>query len=228
MDIFSAILGRRSIRKYKPDNIPKEAILQICEAGIYAPSAGNLQDVRYVVVLERDKIKKIADMCPEQEWVGTANAIIIVCSKTEKVGKWYGERGEMLYSIQGAAASIENMLLTAHALGIGSCWIGAFDEQQIKEEFGIKDARPQAVITFGYPDEIPEDRSMEILEHVVYFNSYGNDKEDPIGLAKDYSIKNQQRLNEMEESARKQIPILKNMFKKVKDQINSQINKKQK
>ena len=174
MDTEECILTRRSVRKYKKNvKVDMEKLGRILEAGRAAPSSGNVQNWMFIVVDDEDKRKKIADACFKQYWMGDAAIQIVICDKPDEVKRHYGLRGERLYSVQNCAAVAENMLLMAHAEGLGSCWIGAFDEDKIKDILGIvKEARPQIILTIGYAAEQPHIPSKYKLDNVVYWNQW--------------------------------------------------------
>ncbi|MBN2422282.1 nitroreductase family protein [Candidatus Woesearchaeota archaeon] len=175
MDVFECIATRRSIRKFMNVDVPMELIGAIIDSGRYAPSSGNVQNWRFVIIKNKDTINKIAEGAMQQLWIADAPIIIIVCAETEKLGQFYGVRGERLYSIQNCAAAIQNMLLAAHALGLASCWIGAFDENIIKRITNVpEDVRIQAILPIGYPDEVVPAPMHFTLENVCYFETYGN------------------------------------------------------
>ena len=150
-----------------------EKIGAILEAGRAAPSSGNVQNWMFIIVDDETKRKKIAEACFQQYWMATAPIIIVVCSKPHEVQRYYGIRGERLYSVQNAAAAAENMILMAHDKGLGACWVGAFDEDKIKDILGIvKEARPQVILPIGYSDEEPLSPSKYKLDNVVYWNKW--------------------------------------------------------
>ncbi len=173
MDVFECIANRRSIRKYKAIPVEWEHIGRIIEAGMAAPSAGNLQDTKFIVVLDEGKRKAIAEACMKQLWMAAAPVHIVICSDPQKTRTFYGVRGERLYTIQNAAAAAENMLLAAHALNLGACWVGAFSEDMIRDCLSIPNyARPQLVITIGYADEKAILPPKLRIEHCVFINRY--------------------------------------------------------
>ncbi|NTV24060.1 MAG: nitroreductase family protein [Nanoarchaeota archaeon] len=175
MNVFEAIATRRSIRKFTSQDVPMEILGVVLDAGRYAPSAGNIQNWRFVLVKNQDNRAKIAEACMQQMWIGEAPVILVVCSEIEKIRQFYGIRGERLYAIQNVAACIENMLLTAHSLGLASSWIGAFDEAMLRRVVNIpEEIRPQAVIPIGYPDEVVPAPTHYMLENVCFFESYGS------------------------------------------------------
>ena len=117
MEVFEAIRTRRSIRKYKDKPVPFDDIVTIMQAGKYAPSAGNLQNWKFIHVKTDEKREAIAKACMGQDWMEQAPVFIVVIAEPEKAERYYGTRGARLYTIQGCAAAIENMLLTDHSLG---------------------------------------------------------------------------------------------------------------
>ncbi|HLD06184.1 MAG TPA: nitroreductase family protein [Candidatus Nanoarchaeia archaeon] len=185
MDVWDCIRTRRSIRKFRDIPVEWDKVGQIISAGRYAPSAGNLQNWQFMVVTDADKRKQIAEASGQQYWMQDAPLFIIVCMKNQIMEQYYGIRGERLYSIQNGAAAAENMMLMAHALGLGSCWVGSFDEEKVKRVCQIPDrARPQVVIAVGYADEQPPIPPRLTLENVTYLNKYGENSgriADPYG-----------------------------------------------
>lgn len=175
MDVFECVTTRRSVRKYLDTPVEWDKVGTVLEAGRAAPSAGNLQNWRFVVVLDKDKRHQIADAALQQSWMKNAPLHIIVCSEPKKAEQFYGLRGERLYSVQNCAAAIQNMLLTAHSLGLGSCWVGAFDEEMLKRVLNIpEEVRPQAIITLGYSAEKAKAPVRYRIEDVVFLETWMN------------------------------------------------------
>ena len=113
----------------------------------------------------------------------------MICSDPEQTGIHYGLRGAKLYTIQNCAAAAQNMLLAAHALGLGGVWVGAFEEEKIRGLLNIpQNARPQAIMAFGYPDEIPDHKRVKDLRIITYFNSYGATIRNMHHVLRDYSV----------------------------------------
>ncbi|MFC1730492.1 nitroreductase family protein [candidate division KSB1 bacterium] len=175
MSVLNIIKKRRSIRKYMDVPVEWDKIVQIFEAGRYAPSAGNIQEWKFVIVSDKSVKKKVAEACLKQYWVESAPVIIVICSMVEKSEQFYGDRGRDLYTIQNCATAAENMLLVATDLDLGSCWVGAFDEEMMGDALGIPGrARPMAVLTFGYADEKVPVPPRTVLESLVFLQRYGN------------------------------------------------------
>ncbi len=174
MDTLECIATRRSIRKFLDIPVEFEKVGNVLDAGRYAPSAGNLQDWKFILVTDEKVRQDVAKACVEQFWVGTAPVLIIICTEPEKTKRFYGRSGEK-YSIQNGAAVIQNMLLAAHSQGLGSCWVGAVEDEAIKRMFSIPDdVIIQGIVPLGYPDEQVPTPLRFSMENVTYIESWGN------------------------------------------------------
>jgi len=175
MDIFECIMTRRSIKKFKEIPVEWEKVGKIIESGKAAPTAGNLQGWKFVVVTDQGARKAVAEACLQQYWMEKAAVHIIICSLPDRYKRFFGIRGERLYSIQDAGAVAQNMSLAAHAQGLASCWVGAFEEGMLKSALNIPpEARPQVVLPIGYPDEVVPAPAKYTVENVSFVGSYGN------------------------------------------------------
>jgi len=228
METFECISTRRSIRKYLDIPVEWDKVGTILEAGRLAPSSGNIQDWNFVVVQDEEKRKAIAEASLRQHWMSKAPVHIIVCADLKKSERFYGIRGNRLYSIQDCAAAIENMLLTAHSLGLGACWVGAFDENVVSRVLNIPDhARPQAIITIGYSDEKPKEPVRYPLTTVTFLEKYGNRIKDMAAVMHDYSLVIERNLRKgkavFEKTSKKTGSLLtekgKDLAKKIKEKF---------
>ena len=180
MEVFDCIRTRRSIRKYKDEPVPWDNIVEILQAGKYAPFAGNIMNCKFIVVKNEDKRRSIAEACFGQYWMQDAPIHIIIVGEPEKAQRYYGTRGARLYTIQGSAAAAQNMLLTANSLGLGSCWVGAFDEEEIRSLCNLPEyVNVQAIITIGYANEIPTPPPKYRIEHAMFFEKWWGRIESP-------------------------------------------------
>ena len=180
MELDQAIKERRSVRRFKKLDVPWYLVVECLEAAVHAPSSGNAQNWRFIVVRNSETREKVVKACDEQYWMLKAPVLIVICSDLTKVRRLFGVRGEALYAVQNCAAAMENLLLKASELGLGATWIGAFDETKLNELLKIDgDVRPQAIFALGYADEYEEKSKREPLENVVFFEEYGK-KEDKI------------------------------------------------
>ena len=173
MDVYEAIKTRRSIRKYLDKPLVWDDVYKIVDSGRLAPSAGNLQNWKFIVVLDQGKREQIAEACLQQQWMIKAPVHIVICSDPDKAEKYYGARGERLYSVQNGAAAAENMILTAQSFGLGTCWVGAFDEEMVKRVLSIpSEVRPQIILTLGYPDEKPVKPIRHPVTSILYVDKW--------------------------------------------------------
>jgi len=220
MDVLEAIRTRRSIRKYKDKQVPWDNIVTILQAGKYAPSAGNLQNWKFIHIKSDAKRKSIAKACMDQEWMEMAPIYIVVVAEPNKADRYYGTRGARLYTIQGCAAAIENMLLTAHSLGLGSCWIGAFDEDELFRILNLpEEITVQGIITIGYADESPDPPPKHRIEHIVFAEKWWGRVEAPRTHLGWLSVYNARVVDEGKKLAIK-------TGKKIKEHVRKRLSKK--
>ena len=153
MNISGVIEDRRSVRRFRSIDVENEKISEIVKAAKWAPSAGNLQARDLILIKEPKTREQLAKAAFSQMFILEAPLVFIVCANSKKSSQVYGSQGE-LYSIQDATASIQNMLLALHSLGLGCCWIGAFDSGRVREILNIPaKIMPIALITVVYPGE---------------------------------------------------------------------------
>ena len=165
MSLIDFILTRRSIRRYETKDVPEEVLQHILKAGRQAPSAANRQPIRFVIVKDHDILKNLCDNLITR-FVKYATVAIVGCAdiKSLLTGKW---------AVVDATIAMQNMVIAAWSLGVGSCWIGACDEEKVKELLKIPDKwKVVALITFGYPAEQPKPRKKKPIEELFNFNSF--------------------------------------------------------
>lgn len=156
MKILDAVKNRRSIRKFQKKKIPDHIIEDLKDALIWAPSAGNLQTRRFFFVFSDEIKKKLVTHALRQEYIAEAPLTIVACTDNSIRTK-YGERGVDLYTKQDVALSIMGMMLVAHEAGLGSVWIGAFEDDKVSRVMGLSDnLTPVAIVPVGYPAEAPQ------------------------------------------------------------------------
>lgn len=163
MDIFEAIKDRRSIRRYRTDAVPQELLQQVLEAARVAPSAANRQAWKFVVVTDAATRQELVPACRSQQFVGQAPVVIAACA-TEAGRKW---------NQVDLAIAIDHMTLAAHGLGLGTCWIGAFEEEAVRGILGIPEGVSVVVLlTLGYADGPGRPPSRKPLGEVVCYQRY--------------------------------------------------------
>jgi len=159
---------RFSCRSFSPEPIPKDTLLDLLEAATWAPNAGNLQPWHFVVVLDPARRSALAAAAWNQHFIAAAPAVVVVCVLPERSARLYRQRGRELYCLQDTAAATQNLLLAATAAGLGSCWVGAFDERAVAAVLETpSDWTPVAIVPLGRPAEGPQRRSRLPLDRVV-------------------------------------------------------------
>jgi nitroreductase len=172
-DILDLIKSRRTIKHFLPKFVSWDKVSRIVDAGRHAPSSGNIQNWKFIVFFDPDKKAQLAQLTYDQYDIAMAGVLIVICSEVEKAIRYYGVRGERLYAIQNCAAAMQNMVLEAQSLGLGSAWIGAFDEEGVKTLCGIpEEVRPQGIIAVGYAAEVPGKPPKYPMEMMTYFHGW--------------------------------------------------------
>ena len=159
MDVLEAIKTRRSIRKYKPEPIPAEKLDMILEAARLAPSADNRQPWRFIIVQNTERKKQVAQAANET-FLNDAAAIIVALADPDASARWH-EKDTMI--------ALEHIVLAATALGYGTCWIGAFDEDALKHLLKIPaKMKIVALLPVGTPGEKPAPKSRKDRSEIFF------------------------------------------------------------
>ena len=170
--LFEVMYSRRSIRCYQEDRmVEQDKIIMLLKAAMAAPSACNLQPWEFIIVNEKEGVNKLKECIDSSNGrYYNAPAAFIVCCNTSYL-PWEG-KGEM-----DCSAAIENVLLAATVLGLGTVWIGAFDEKRIHRNFDIPNhVVVNSIVFFGYPDEQKLPRT-QYTEEAIYWNKYDKQRE---------------------------------------------------
>lgn len=155
MDMMSIIKERRSVRSFQEVELPPGAEDALVEALIWAPSAGNLQSRKFYFVYRKEIKEALVEAAMGQQFIAQAPLTVVACTDKSAVSS-YGHRGTALYMHQDVAASVQNLLLAAHWLGLATCWVGAFDEERVTEILQPpENLRPVAIVPVGYPARRP-------------------------------------------------------------------------
>lgn len=172
MECIEALKTRRSIRKFTDEQIPKSILMDILDAGRLAPTAGNCQPWQFIVVNERSVIAELKNAAFGQELLDSAATVIIVCADPQKSEK-YGEMGMTYYCLLDCANAAQNILLAAHALGYGGCWMGGFSERRVKKALEIpEEIRVVSMIPLGRPEGDPMIVPKMELQDLLRFNKW--------------------------------------------------------
>ena len=174
MDIFQVIRDRRSIRRYRSAAVEDEKLEQVLDAARLAPSWKNLQCWRFLVIRDRKRRERLLTAFPADNpgsrAIATAPVIIVVCADPKASGVENG----IEYYIADTAIAFEHLCLAAHALGLGTFWMGWFDEAAIREALAIPDEfRVIGITPLGYPDQEPKARPRKSLEEITFYDRWG-------------------------------------------------------
>lgn len=173
-DLQKVILKRRSIRSFKPDPISESIIEILLEAARWAPSAGNRQPVEVIVVKRSSQKQQLVTAALGQRFIEAAPIVFVICADLDRSSARYGTRGSSLYAIQDAAAATQNILLTATDLGLGTVWVGAFDESEVAKALKLPpNVRPLAIIPIGKPKRDPSGPARRKIEEFTHYEQYG-------------------------------------------------------
>ena len=157
MEFMELVSARRSVRDYSEKPVEEEKLSQILEAARLAPSWANRQCWSFVVVKDRSGIEKVFKACGiYNSWLRRAPVLVIGCGNP----KQSGSRNGMDYYLVDMGISMEHLVLAAASMGLGTCWIGAFDENRIRDALGIpENVKVVALTPVGYPVDA-DDRSL--------------------------------------------------------------------
>lgn len=177
MELDKAIKQRKSVRKFSNKKPNWRDIIEAIDMARYSPMAGNLFSLKFILVNDPEKIKKLAQTS-QQDFILDSQYVVVVCSNPSKTLNAYKEEGEK-YLRQQAGAGIQNFLLKLTDLGLSTCWIGLFVEDQVKNILTIpKNINVEALFPIGYESSIvkaKKTRKIE-LDAILYFEKYGNKK----------------------------------------------------
>jgi nitroreductase len=169
MDVIEAMKRRRSVRAYSSKEVSDAAVETLLECARWAPSAGNLQPWEFIVVRDSERKRGLAEAALGQSFIEDAPAAIVVCANSRRSATRYGSRGASLYCLQDTAAATQNIHLAAYALGLATCWVGAFDEAVVARVLKLPEGiRPVVIIPVGYPEERPSPPPRRGLSEIVH------------------------------------------------------------
>ncbi len=168
MDVYEAIRARRSVRAYKSDPVPDEVLKRVLEAARLAPSARNRQEWRFVVVKDKARIEQLAEAANGQSFVAEAPVYLAFCATKGHVMSCGVDAGIVDTSIPFAYVT-----LAAVAEGLGTCWLGAFDQEKTRKILGVpEEALIVGVTPLGYPAKVPAATGRRKFEDVVSFEGW--------------------------------------------------------
>ena len=169
MDFFDVIKNRHSIRTFSDQPVEAEKLQKILETANLAPSAGNLQAYEIYVVLDAKKRDGLSCAALAQEYIAAAPLALVFCTHPELTEGKYTERGTRLYTVQDATIACSFAMLAATALGLGSVWVGTFDEKVVRMIIGAPEGQvPVVILAVGYAAEFPDQHPRRHLDQITH------------------------------------------------------------
>ena len=175
MDLYEVLQSRRSVRKYTPEQVEEHKLEKILEAARISPSWSNLQCWKFIVVRDPEKKKQLADSMPDKnpakKAVGeTAPIVIVLCADPVASGK----QDNKDYYLLDAGLAMQQLMLAAHAEGLGTCWVAWFDEAKARKACAVPpEYRVVAMTPLGIPEKQPSTRPRKDLTEIVYSEEWG-------------------------------------------------------
>lgn len=199
---MEAIQKRRSIRHYKPDPIPEDLLRILMDAPRLAPSGGNCQPWKFIIVRNPETKMELARACSyatpgdeniQQDWIADAPVVIVACGYEREatvryydgdrviIGDWLDfarqmEKGPVNYESElliDLSIALDHLSLAAIGQGLGTCWVGGVDEKKVKQILDVPlDMRTPGLMTLGYPERWPEPRPRKTLEEIIFYEKY--------------------------------------------------------
>jgi len=174
MEFYEVINTRRSVRSYKKDPIPDDVIKRVLNSARIAPSGSNRQPWKFIIIKDEERKKKMVELCEGQRFIAEAPILIVACGRNIHYnrGGWMGD-----YSmIVDVAIAVDHLTLAARAEGLGTCWIGSFDNEGIKKFLEIPDdVNVVALTPIGYPKDpsvFKETKNRKRLEEIICYEKW--------------------------------------------------------
>ncbi len=169
MDVFDAISQRSSVRAYKTTDVEEAKLKKVLEAARLSPSASNRQDWKFIIVRNKETQKRLAKAAFGQSFVGEAPVVVVACGTDSKAVMGCGQPTHTV----DVSIACAFMILQAYELGLGTCWIGAFHEDETKKILNIPErVRVVAVIPLGYPDQRSSQKFRKSLNEIICYEKY--------------------------------------------------------
>ena len=169
MDVMEAIQKRYSVRTYQDRPVEREKLLAVLEAARLAPSGNNRQPWRFIIVQDAQQRQKLVDACCGQKFIGLAPVVIVAVGLTPERIMTCGVPGDPV----DVSIALEHIALAAAAQGLGTCWIGAFEQDKIRDVLGIPaTAKVIEVMPLGYPADAVRPKTRKPIDEIVCWDKW--------------------------------------------------------
>ncbi len=168
-DFFETVRHRHSVRQYQPERlVERNKLHAILEAACAAPSAGDLQSYRIVVVTEAERRRELSEASRHQTFIASAPVSLVFLADGARARAQYGERGANLFAVQDATIAASYAQLACVAAGLGSTWVGEFDDAAVRRVLELEASlAPVAILAMGYAAQVPEPTARRRLDEIV-------------------------------------------------------------
>ncbi|MFH1455425.1 MAG: nitroreductase family protein [archaeon] len=175
MDTIKVMKNRRTVREFSDKPVDMDILGKIVDAARFAPSAGNLQNWKFIFVEDPKMKRKIAKISQNQTWMTSASVLIVVCNDYKEVQNLYGKQQGQLYSIQNVTLAAGHLLLAAEALGVSTAWVAVNDDFEMRAALGIpENVDPEIVIAVGYSAEVEVTTPpKKDVSEITFFEKWG-------------------------------------------------------
>src|SRR3989338_2394734 len=175
MEFDKVIESRKSVRSFRSKKASWKDVIEAINSALQAPFAGNQNHMNFIIIERQETINRISELT-NQLWINECGILVIVCSDDTHLENLYGERGR-IYSRQQSGAAIENLLLKVADLGLSACWVGAFQDEIIKQHLKIPEhIQIEAIIPIGYEKRKDERKTKRSVESVMYWEHWDNSR----------------------------------------------------
>jgi len=223
-ELINLVQDLRSCEDFLPRPISWEQVTRILDAGRLSLSTGNLQNWKFILIIDNDQKYDVAKACFEHYEISLASAHIVVCGEPEKAERYYGSRGKKLYTVQNCSMALNSMVLQAQELGLASRWVAAFDEEELCSLLNIpSNIRPQAVLAIGYNRRVQARPPTYPITAVTYFGHYGSTIKDYDKFIQNYGAIMKRNLGALATSVKEHVRNLEDYaqpyIEKVKEKV---------
>jgi len=171
MEVLEAIYSRRSVRKFTAEPIPDALLSMVIEAALQAPSGGNVQPWAFLIIREPSRLRQLRALAPGI--IGKPTAVVAICLDRMRATTLGGSLDEMMAGVDIGLAA-QNLLLSAHALGLGGCAIASFHPSSVKSFLDLPEGiEPVLLVALGYPARLPSSPGRRDLKEVCFFETWG-------------------------------------------------------
>ena len=182
MEFDDVIKLRKSVRSFKNKSASWKIVMEAIDSACHGPFADAKNHLKFIIVENENTIDKLAELS-QQKWINTASIAVVVCSDDSILENMHGERGRV-YSRQQSGAAIVTLMFKLTDLGMGSCWVGSYDDEKIRKLLSIpENIQIEAIIPVGFEKEKSKKKTKKDLERALYWENWGKGKRPSFSIS---------------------------------------------